>query len=124
MPGMLQRLRSSRIRSLVLLGYALLVVAGLLSSVLAPGDFQILCLGNGGKKIVAVNGDDGDLESSSNEPMACPLANAVVVPVYAGPAAQPLSPLEHATRPAVVARLIALAGAPLPPRGPPHRLLA
>ena len=115
MPGMLQRLRSSRTRSLVLLGYALLVVAGLLS----PGDFQILCLGNGGKTIIAVN-SDGDLEPASDEPMACPLANAVMVPIYAGPTALPPSPLEHATRPAVVARLIALAGAPLPPRGPPR----
>ena len=119
MPGMLQRLRSSRTRSLVLLGYALLVVAGLLSSVLAPGDFQILCLGNGGKTIIAVN-SDGDLEPASDEPMACPLANAVMVPIYAGPTALPPSPLEHATRPAVVARLIALAGAPLPPRGTPR----
>lgn len=122
MPAMLQRLRSTCIRSLVLLSYALVVVAGLLSSVVVHGDFQVLCLGNGGMKLIAVD-DNGDQEPPSTEterPMHCPLSQATVSPVYLAAPAAPPSALEYATRPAVVARLIALAGAPLPPRGPPR----
>lgn len=116
---MLQRLRSSRLRGLILLGYALMVVAGMLSSVYSSGEFQVVCLGNGGMKMVIVD-SNGDPETESTTTTAvCPLAHALAPVDFVPTLGTTLSPLEYATRPAVVARLIALAGAPLPPRGPP-----
>lgn len=122
----------------MLLGYVLLFGAGLMTSALTPsGEFQVVCLGNGGRALVNLNlsvnddhgkagssiGDDGDVGSpSSGGSMHCPLAGAIVLPIHAGFPASPPSALEHATRPAVVARLIALAGPALPPRGPPSGL--
>ena len=117
----MNRLRSSRIRGFVLLGYVLLVVVGLLSSVQSKDSFQILCLGGGGMKMVVVDAN-GDLEpdSAAASNGACPLAQVVVSPDFHPTVTMTVSPLALATRPAVVARLVALAGAPLPPRGPPR----
>lgn len=118
MPAMLQRLRQIWFARLVLAGYVVLLAGGLLSSWLAPGDFQILCLGSGGMKMVVLDAD-GEIAQDDGSPAACPLAQVVPTPGFRAVTSDAPSPLEYATRPATVARLIALAGAPLPPRGPP-----
>lgn len=117
---MTRHLRTPRLARLVLLAYAFVVAAGLLSPTLVQGELQVVCLGNGGMKLVAI-GDDGKGETVSGPSMACPLCQAIAPPpavVAAMP--PPPSPLALATRPAVVARLTALAGAPMPARGPPR----
>ena len=116
---MLQRLRHFRFARLVLAAYGVLLAGGLMSSWLAPGDFQVLCLGGGGMKMVVIDAD-GDIAQDSSSPAACPLAQVLPVPTFPTVASAAPSPLEYATRPATIARLVALAGAPLPPRGPPQ----
>ena len=117
---MIGRLRTPRLARLVLLACALVVAAGLLSPTLVQGELQVVCLGNGGMKLVAIS-DDGQGETLSGPSMACPLCQAVAPPpVVVAPPPPLLSLLALASRPAVVARLVALAGAPMPARGPPQ----
>ncbi len=118
---MLKVWHSIRVRSLVLLAYLLVIGAGLIAPSMAAGDIQVICLGNGGMKMVVI-GDDGSAEPLAAEStMVCPLCQtSAPPPVVVTPSVPALSPLAHALTPAVAAHLVAITGAPLPPRGPPH----
>lgn len=117
---MTRTLRTQRLARFVLLAYALVLAAGLLSPAFVAGDVQVVCLGNGGVKLVAVN-EDGSGETVSSSAMACPLCQIVGPPPIVVATTPPSQvSLAEATRPAVIARLTALAGAPMPARGP-HR---
>ena len=77
--GAIGRLRTPRLARLVLLACALVVAAGLLSPTLVQGELQVVCLGNGGMKLVAIS-DDGQGETVSGPSMACPLCQAIAPP--------------------------------------------
>lgn len=112
--------RSIRTTRLVLAAYLLVVAAGLLSPMMAHADLQIVCHGGAGVKLVVV-GDAGSEQATGSSSTACPLCQTVVPPPAHAAIPPPLvSPLAHAAAPAVIARLHALAGAPLPARGPPR----
>ncbi len=111
---------SIRTARLVLAAYWLVVIAGLLSPMLAHAEMQIVCHGGAGVKLVVV-GDDGSEQATRNASMACPLCQGVAPPPLLAPVPlPPVSPLAHAASPAVIAHLHALAGAALPARGPPR----
>ena len=117
MPAQRYSIRTARF---VLAAYWLVVAAGLLSPMLAQADMQIVCHGGGGVKLIVV-GDDGSEQASSSPPTACPLCQTVAPPpVLASVLPSPVSPLAHAASPVAIAHLHALAGAPLPARGPPR----
>lgn len=117
---MTRLLRTPRLARFVLIAYALVIAAGLLSPALVSGELQVVCLGNGGMKFVVID-DDGNGETMSSPSSACPLCQVIgPPPVDVATASSPPSPLARATLPAVVARLTALAGAPMPARGPPR----
>jgi hypothetical protein len=103
----------------VLAAYGLVVAIGLLSPMLSQGDMQVVCHA-GGLKLVVL-GDNGDEQPTDLPSVACPLCQSVAPPPMLAAFPPPaISPLAHAAAPAVIARLHALAGAPLPARGPPQ----
>jgi hypothetical protein len=111
---------SIRAASFVLAAYGLVVAMGLVSPMLAQGEAQIVCLGGGGVKLTAM-GEDSSEQATSSTSMACPLCQTwVPPPILAVSPPPPVSSLAYAAAPGVVARLHALAGAPLPARGPPQ----
>jgi hypothetical protein len=112
--------RSIRTARWVLAAYWLVVAVGLLSPMLAQADLQVVCHGGAGVKLVVV-GDDDSEQATSSAASACPLCQTVAPPpVLALVPSAVVPPLAHAATPAVIARLHALAGAPLPARGPPR----
>jgi hypothetical protein len=111
--------RSIRTARVVLAAYWLVIAVGLLSPVLAKADMQVVCHGGAGVKLVVV-GDDGSQQATGSDTAACPICQTVAPPPVLASVAKPrVSPLAHAATPVVLARLHALAGAPLPARGPP-----
>ena len=104
---------------LLLICYCAMLGAGTLAPMVTGSQWQVVCLGSGGVKMVAVD-LDGDSEMGAESPMSCPLCQpATLPPVHRSIEHLLPQPLQHALRPAVVARLTAIAGAPLPARGPP-----
>ncbi len=121
----MQALRtSSMLARLILAWFMLTVGAAIASPIVHPQAMELVCsTGGGGAKLVAVA-----LPPRTRLPHR-PAITRWTVPLCLHfsappPQAQPVpmvhpQPLAHALRPAVAATLAALAGAPLPPRGPP-----
>ena len=84
-----------------------------------PKAMEIVCSADGGMKIVVLN-DDGQAAEASQHTLDCSLCLAPSLPIPQSHASLPMpQPLAHALKPVVAARIAALVGAPLPPRGPP-----
>ena len=115
----MQTLRHARyLACLVLAWYVLFVGAAIASPALKPQALDVVCSAAGMVKLVA--GAEGGAGQPSPHSFDCPLCvHAGLPPAPAPSVAPPLHPLSHALRPAVAAHLAALAGAPLPARGPP-----
>ncbi|KAF1045537.1 DUF2946 domain-containing protein [Xylophilus sp.] len=116
----MQTLRHARfLASLVLAWFALFVAVSVASAALRLASFEMVCAGASGMKLI-VAGDDGSVVKLSAG-MDCPLCMTLAGP----PPRQHIPPFvphcacAHALRPAVAARLAWMAGASLPPRGPP-----
>ena len=115
----LQTLRQSRwITRLVLVWFALFIGAAVASPLVKPVSGQMVCTAMGGMKMV-MDGDDGNAAQPSAS-MDCPLCAPMMTPPSPqARAVEPPSALAHALQTLPAARIAGLAGAPLPPRGPP-----
>ncbi|MEG0921564.1 MAG: hypothetical protein RSD57_01820 [Comamonas sp.] len=106
---------------LILAWFAISVGAAIAAPLVHPQAMDIVCTASGGIKLVAVGASADDRAAPPHQhQLECPLC----MPVYTPPSAShfdfcPPRPLAHALLPYVAAHLAALAGAPLPARGPP-----
>ena len=114
----MQALRSSKfIASLVLVWFALFLGSAIASSVIEPGNLQMVCSSDGGMKMLDTGDSDGEIKLS--KPMDCPLCASVTVPPAHTVHFDAPSPLAHALKPVAAAHLASVTAPPLPSRGPP-----
>lgn len=115
----LQTLRQARwLTRFVLVWFALFIGAAIASPMVKPVSGQMVCSAMGGMKMVT-DGEDGNAAQPSAS-MDCPLcAPMITPPVPQARTFEPPSALAQALQLLPAARLAALTGAPLPPRGPP-----
>jgi len=116
-------LRSSKlIAKLVLVWFALFLGSAIASTVIKPGNLQMVCSTGGIMKMVDTSSDEGEIKASAS--MDCPLCASVTTPpppltVHF----EKLSPLAHALHPIAAAHIASVTAPPLPSRGPPTSLL-
>jgi hypothetical protein len=115
----MQTLRNSKfIAKLVLVWFALFLGSGIASTLIQPGNMQMVCATGGGMKIVDTNNDDGEFKASAN--MDCPLCASVTAPPSSSTVhVEKPSPLAHALQPVAAAHIASVTAPPLPSRGPP-----
>jgi hypothetical protein len=115
----MQALRNSKlIAKLVLVWFALFMGSAIASTVIQPGNLQMVCSTGGVMKMVDTSGDGEELKASVN--MDCPLCATVTAPL--SPSSTQFdkpSPLAHALQPVAVAHIASVTAPPLPSRGPP-----
>lgn len=112
-------LRSSKlIASLVLVWFALLLGSAITSSLIKPGNMQVICAAGGGLKLVQTDAGEGKVAMAAG--LDCPLCASVFAPVP-DPAAlfQKRPPLATALQATAAARIAWATAPPLPARGPP-----
>lgn len=123
----MQWLRCTRsLTHLALLCFVLAFAAAVASPLIKSEGLTLVCSANGGMKLLASNADADDQAADqapqSGHALDCPLCLALDVPLLFASLFTPFeSPLAPQLRPTVVAHLAVVAGAPLPPRGPPTR---
>ncbi len=113
-------LRSSSILARLVLAWVVLTLgAAVASPIVHPQAMEVVCSTTGPMKLVAV-GEDDATTGAGHHTLDCSLCLNVTADIPRQPQhAARQEPLAHALQPAVVARMAALVGAPLPPRGPP-----
>ncbi len=103
----------------VLASFALTLLAAIASPMVHPQAMVLVCSDGAPSKWMSVDAD-GHAVEAGHHTLDCPMCLASGLPppppAVRAPAHQPLA---HALRPHVAAHLAAVAGAPLPPRGPP-----
>lgn len=112
-------LRHSRfLASLVLAWLVLTLGVAVASPMVQPKMLEMVCTSAGGMQMVELGGDEQ--MAASPHALDCPMCLVLTPPPVslALHLAQP-QPLGRALQPVVSARIAALVGAPLPPRGPP-----
>ncbi|RYF28140.1 MAG: DUF2946 domain-containing protein [Comamonadaceae bacterium] len=121
----MQWLRHSTCIARMALAWLVLAVGVAAASPLVhPQSMELVCGAAGVVKLVVTH-DDGSVQEMGQHTLDC----ALCLPAGGPPLALSLSAaavphaLAHALRPAEVARLAALVGAPLPARGPPRSVL-
>ena len=112
-------LRSSRLLTrLILGGFALALAVAMLSPIVKPQSFQLLCLGNGGVQLMLLDAS-GDEAPAAGHHLDCPLCLTVVPPPLLFAVHEPAT-LSVGAWMRGNAQRIARAPAPsLPARGPP-----
>lgn len=104
---------------LVLAWFALYLSAAIASPWIAPWSIERVCSANGAVKLL-VTASDGTVDESAARGLDCPMCLTVdAPPPVATVAAVEHQPLGYFTAGIPAARIAALTGAPLPPRGPP-----
>ncbi|MCT9811706.1 DUF2946 family protein [Acidovorax sp. Be4] len=120
----MQILRNSiSLARLVMVWFALTLGIAVASPFVSPQTMEMICSASGGMKMIVVGDDGQQVTANGQHSLDCPLclsANAPPPQQTAQLFAQP-QPLGRALQPVVSARIAALVGAPLPPRGPPTR---
>lgn len=106
---------------LILAWFVLTLGVATASPLVHPQAMELVCTAGSTAKLVVLGDEDAPGAPSAFHALDCPLCLHCSAPL---PPAQPLSgvrpqPLAHALRWIVAAALPAIAGAPLPPRGPP-----
>jgi hypothetical protein len=116
-------LRSSKfIAKLVLVWFALFLGSAIASTVIKPGNLQMVCSTGGVMKMVDTSSDEGEIKASAS--MDCPLCASVTTPpLLLSIHFEKLSPLAHALQPIAAAHIASVTAPPLPSRGPPASLL-
>lgn len=104
---------------LLLAWFALTLGVAMASPMVAPKAMEILCSDGGVMKLVVVD-KNGDVTESGSHTLDCAMCLPASLPTSDTTLqlTQP-QPLAHALTPIEQARIAALVGAPLPPRGPP-----
>ena len=115
----MQNLRNAKfITRLVLVWFALFLGSAIASSLVNPGNLQMVCSVGGSMKLVDSSGGSDDIQVKAN--LDCPLCASVTTP----PPAHTVdfsksSPLAHALQPLQAAHIASVTSPPLPSRGPP-----
>lgn len=115
----MQTLRNAKhIATLVLVWFALFLGSAVASTLIQPGNLQMVCSAGGAVKWLDINGEEGQTQASAS--MDCPLCASVSAP----PATQtvqfePPSSLAHALQALAQAHIASATAAPPPSRGPP-----
>jgi hypothetical protein len=117
----MQSLRNAKfITRLVLVWFALFLGSAIASTIVNPGNMQMVCTSGGSMKLVDSDGKS-DFKASAN--LDCPLCVAITTPPSAPQAyLENISLLSHALRPITAAHIASLTAPPLPSRGPPYFL--
>lgn len=110
---------SSTLIRLALVWFALTLGVAMASPFVAPKTVEMICSDGGAMRLIVVD-KNGDVVEAGQHTLDC----AMCLPAYPP---SPISiwqitqpqPLAHALTPIEEARIAALVGAPLPPRGPP-----
>jgi hypothetical protein len=112
---------SSTLIRLVLAWFALTLGVAMASAIIAPKTMEMICSDGGTMKVIVVD-KNGDIVEAGQHTLDCAMCLPASLPAaaVASQVAQP-QPLAHALTPIEEARIAALVGAPLPPRGPPSR---
>jgi len=110
---------SSTLARLVLAWLVLTMGVAMASPFVAPRTMETVCSGTGAMQLIELD-QHGDVVSAAQHTLDCALClpAALPAPSIASPLSQP-QPLAYALTPTRAARIAALVGAPLPPRGPP-----
>ncbi len=104
---------------LVLAWFALTLGVAMASPIVAPKAMEMICSDGGTMKLIVVD-KNGDVVETGQHTLDCAMCLPACLPAPATTRqfTQP-QPLAHALTPIEEARIAALVGAPLPPRGPP-----
>lgn len=87
----------------------------------ATKTFEMVCSDGGPMKLIVVD-QSGDVTDASQHTLDCAMCLPASLPApLVNQVAPQLQPLAYALNPVEKARIAALVGAPLPPRGPPSR---
>lgn len=117
--NMLALRTSSTLTRLVLAWFVLTLGVAVASPIVAPKTMELVCSEGGAMKLIVLDQDENVVETNQHT-----LDCALCLPVSPPPVpmirqvSQP-QPLARALAPIEEARIAALVGAPLPPRGPP-----
>ena len=115
----LQSLRNApRLTRLVLVWFALFVGVAVASPLVNPEGVQLVCTTAGSVKLLQLDAD-GEEAQSSHQGLHCPLCLPVAVPPVVSVSAPVHVGLSHALRPVEQARLASLIGLPWQARAPP-----
>ncbi|KAF1049242.1 DUF2946 family protein [Xylophilus sp.] len=110
---------SSLLARLVLAWFVLTLGVAAASPVLQPQSVELVCSMGGGMKVV-VSEDGKAVNVGHHHTLDCPMCLGLSLPLPAAQAGGDMpQPLAHALLPVVQAHIAGIAGAPLPPRGPP-----
>ena len=113
---------SSILIRLVLAWFVLTVGASVASPIVSPKAMEVVCYADGSMTVLVVD-DSGNAVQAGHHTLDCPMCLTTTLPALShNVQAQLPQPLAHALRSIPSARIAAIAGAPLPPRGPPTLL--
>ena len=119
---MLALRNSLSLTRLVLAWFLLTLGIAVASPIVHPSAFEVVCTASGGMQIVVLDDAGQDAPTPGHQhSLDCPLCLTITAPpAYSSQHSfeQP-QPLGLALHPIVSARIAALVGAPMPPRGPP-----
>lgn len=119
-PSMLQRLRHSTWAARVLATFAICLIANLVGSLVAPTSVQQICSATKSVKVVVAQADGTpSADARAHGDGHCPLCAVPVLPTDSPRLPSFRGGIAHFSVGIPAARLAALVGAPLPPRGPP-----
>jgi hypothetical protein len=114
----MQFLRSVPLLSRLILAWFVMTMGiAIASPIVHPEAMELVCSASGTMKLIAI-GDDGI--EQSHHTLDCPMCMGIALPagIVSVRFEQP-QPLAHALHKFNVAHIASVAGAPLPPRGPP-----
>lgn len=117
----MQSLRNSiALARLVMAWFVLTLGIAVASPLVSPQAMEMICSAGGSMQMIVVGDNGPQGTTDAHHALDCPLCLGIAAPPP--PAAQHVAtpqPLGLALQPIVSARIAALVGAPLPPRGPP-----
>lgn len=116
----MQALRSSlSLTRLILAWFMLTLSIAMASPIVHPKAIEVVCTSSGSMQVIMLD-EDGQAAPGLHHSLDCPLCLTITTPPsYSSPHLEQPQPLGLALQPVVSARIAALVGAPLPPRGPP-----
>ena len=104
---------------LVLAWFMLTLSIAMASPIVHPKAIEVVCTSSGGMQVIVLD-EDGQSAPGPHHSLDCPLCLTITPPpTYSSKHLEQPQPLGLALHPVVSARIAALVGAPLPPRGPP-----
>ena len=113
---------SSWLARLILAWFVLTVGVAMASPIVHPKAMELVCSGTGNLTLIALGEDGAEL---SHQTLDCSMCQSPTLPPCSVSVRfAHVQPLAHALKKAAIAHIASTVGAPLPPRGPPARLLS